>query len=147
MSNDPDWAGRVQRLEAEVAGLRRAMSSRAVIEQAKGVLAERLGCPPDEAFDHLSTLSQRSNVRLADLAASIVSSMIATPAKSLTQVTGLTIAGGTLYQEAAAKAAAVRDLPGLADAVRCRADRVSFMQVDGDTGVRELAVGRIRSVR
>jgi Stage II sporulation protein E (SpoIIE)/ANTAR domain/PAS fold len=139
VSKDPDWAGRVQRLEAEVAGLRRAMSSRAVIEQAKGVLAERLGCPPDEAFDHLSTLSQRSNVRLADLAASIVSSMVPTPAKSLAQVTGLTIAGGTLYQEAAAKAAAVRDLPGLAEAVRCGADRASFMQVDGDASVRELA--------
>src|SRR5262245_35533596 len=72
---DLDWAVRVQRLESEVAGLRRAMASRGVIEQAKGVLAERLGCSPDEAFAHLSTMSQRSNVRLADVAASLLASM------------------------------------------------------------------------
>ena len=72
---DLDWAVRVQRLEAEVAGLRRAMASRGVIEQAKGVLAERLGCSPEEAFTHLSTMSQRSNVRLADVAASLLASM------------------------------------------------------------------------
>src|SRR5262245_10612126 len=72
---DLDWAMRVQRLEAEVAGLRRAMASRGVIEQAKGVLAERLGCSPDAAFDHLSTMSQKSNVRLADVAASLLASM------------------------------------------------------------------------
>jgi PAS domain S-box-containing protein len=72
---DLDWAVRVQRLEAEVAGLRRAMASRGVIEQAKGVLAERLGCSPEDAFTHLSTMSQRSNVRLADVAASLLASM------------------------------------------------------------------------
>jgi PAS domain-containing protein len=72
---DLDWAVRVQRLEAEVAGLRRAMASRGVIEQAKGVLAERLGCSPEEAFTHLSNTSQRSNVRLADVAASLLASM------------------------------------------------------------------------
>jgi PAS domain S-box-containing protein len=75
MSRELDWASRVQRLEAEVAGLRRAMSSRAVIEQAKGVLSERLRCTPDQAFEHLSRLSQGSNVKLADLAASIVASI------------------------------------------------------------------------
>jgi PAS domain-containing protein len=74
---DLDWAARVQRLEAEVAGLRRAMVSRSVIEQAKGVLAERLGCSPEDAFAHLSAVSQRSNVRLADVAASVLASMAA----------------------------------------------------------------------
>src|SRR5437660_9523675 len=37
-----DWAARVQRLEAEVDGLRRAMRSRAIIEQAKGFLSAAL---------------------------------------------------------------------------------------------------------
>jgi PAS domain S-box-containing protein len=72
---DLDWAVRVQRLEGEIAGLRRAMTSRAVIDQAKGVLAERLGVTPEEAFTHLSVTSQRSNVRLADIAASLLASM------------------------------------------------------------------------
>jgi PAS domain S-box-containing protein len=56
------------------------MASRGVIEQAKGVLAERLGCSPEDAFAHLSTMSQRSNVRLADVAASMLASMGTTTA-------------------------------------------------------------------
>lgn len=70
--SDLDWADRVQRLEAEVAGLRKAMASRAVIEQAKGLLAARLGIDPEQAFAHLSRLSQETNVKLADLAADLV---------------------------------------------------------------------------
>src|SRR5215475_4974534 len=69
---DLDWAVRVQRLEAEVAGMRRAMASRGVIEQAKGMIAERLGCDPEEAFEHLSRISQQTNVRLAEVAAELV---------------------------------------------------------------------------
>lgn len=86
---DLDWAVRVQRLEAEVAGLRRAMASRSVIEQAKGVLAERLGCSPDAAFEHLSAMSQKSNVRLADVAASMLASM-ETTAEQPTSATAVT---------------------------------------------------------
>lgn len=69
---DLAWAARVQRLESEVVGLRRAMASRGVIEQAKGMLAERLGCDPQEAFEYLSRMSQESNVRLADVAANLL---------------------------------------------------------------------------
>ncbi|MCG6494238.1 SpoIIE family protein phosphatase [Kitasatospora sp. A2-31] len=62
----------VERLREEAVGLRRAMRTRGVIEQAKGMLAERLGCSPDEAFGHLVRLSQDSNRRLADIAAGLV---------------------------------------------------------------------------
>ena len=141
MSHDLDWAGRVQRLEAEVAGLRRAMSGRAPIEQAKGVLAERLGCSPDDAFAHLSRLSQQSNVRLADLAASIVSSMVPTPAKSLTQITGLTPADAERYQRMSALAAASTDLVGLASALQDAAERVAFVRFDGDSPAEVAASG------
>ena len=75
---DLDWAARVQRLEAEVAGLRRAMASRGVIEQAKGLLAERLGTTPELAFEHMSRTSQQTNVRLADVAAELVASATGT---------------------------------------------------------------------
>src|SRR2546430_13630334 len=64
-----DWAARVQRLEAEVDGLRRAMRSRAVIEQAKGFLSAALNCGLDEAFDHLARLSQHENLRVTEVAA------------------------------------------------------------------------------
>ncbi|HEX6499356.1 MAG TPA: ANTAR domain-containing protein [Micromonosporaceae bacterium] len=67
-----DWAARVQRLEAENAGLRRAMRTRAVIEQAKGLLSGIVGCGTDEAFEHLVWLSQQENRRVADVAARLL---------------------------------------------------------------------------
>ncbi len=67
-----DWAARVQRLEAELGGLRRAMRGRALIEQAKGLLAGTLDCSPEVAYDHLSRLSQHENRRLVDVAARIL---------------------------------------------------------------------------
>src|SRR5436305_13889805 len=67
-----DGAARVQRREAEVDGLRRAMRSRAVIEQAKGFLSAALNCGLDEAFSHLARLSQHENLRVAEVAARII---------------------------------------------------------------------------
>src|SRR5262245_321661 len=130
---DLDWAMRVQRLEAEVAGLRRAMASRGAIEQAKGVLAERLGCSPEAAFAHLSTLSQRSNVRLADVAASLLASMSepANPAAETAAVpsddtedessndatdnAALSLDFAPVYRDVATQAPACRDLTDLAE--------------------------------
>ncbi|MEU8230472.1 ANTAR domain-containing protein [Actinoplanes sp. NPDC048967] len=62
----------VQRLQGEVDGLRRAQRGRAVIEQAKGLLVGRLGCTPDEAFTHISQISQRSNMRVAEVAGGLL---------------------------------------------------------------------------
>jgi transcriptional regulator with GAF, ATPase, and Fis domain len=53
--------------------LREAMKSRAVIEQAKGVLiASTPGLTADGAFDMLRRASQRENAKLRDIAARIV---------------------------------------------------------------------------
>jgi transcriptional regulator with GAF, ATPase, and Fis domain len=50
-----------------------AMRSRAVIEQAKGMLmAQSPGMGPDEAFELLRRASQRENVKVRDIAARIV---------------------------------------------------------------------------
>jgi GAF domain-containing protein len=49
-----------------------AMATRAVIEQAKGVLVSLLGCSPEEAFTHLSRQSQNANRKLRDVAAQVV---------------------------------------------------------------------------
>ncbi|MGI4894818.1 MAG: GAF and ANTAR domain-containing protein, partial [Janthinobacterium lividum] len=54
------------------AHLQTAMQSRAVIEQAKGVLMARLHCSADEAFRQLATQSQHANRKLRDLAVEIV---------------------------------------------------------------------------
>jgi len=49
-----------------------AMRSRAVIEQAKGLLMAAQGCTPDQAFELLVKASQRSNRKLRELAAEMV---------------------------------------------------------------------------
>jgi GAF domain-containing protein len=52
--------------------LERALDSRAVIDQAKGVLMARYGLTPDAAFDLLSEQSQRSNRKLREIAEELV---------------------------------------------------------------------------
>jgi AmiR/NasT family two-component response regulator len=52
--------------------LRIAMTSRATIEQAKGMIMASRRCTPEEAFETLVRASQRSNLRLRDIAARIV---------------------------------------------------------------------------
>ncbi len=65
-------AATVDRLRDELDGLRQAMRSRALIEQAKGMLMERYGCTPEDAFTRLTTLSQHANIKLADVASALV---------------------------------------------------------------------------
>jgi GAF domain-containing protein len=52
--------------------LRTAMMSRAVIEQAKGILMERHKIKEDEAFTILTHAAQRTNMKLRDVAAELV---------------------------------------------------------------------------
>ncbi|MGW6011639.1 GAF and ANTAR domain-containing protein [Streptomyces sp. NPDC055210] len=52
--------------------LQHALDSRVVIEQAKGILAERLDCDLQEAFDHLRGHARAKRMKLLDLAALIV---------------------------------------------------------------------------
>src|SRR5689334_9389729 len=73
-------AALVEKLRGGLAGVRTAMRNRAVIEQAKGVLVERLGVSPDEGFDHLVRLSQRANIKLIEVAAAIVGTTAPDPA-------------------------------------------------------------------
>jgi GAF domain-containing protein len=54
--------------------LEEAMRSRAVIEQAKGILMAERGCDPELAFDLLRAASQRENVKLRDIAQRLVDS-------------------------------------------------------------------------
>jgi GAF domain-containing protein len=52
--------------------LERAMESRGVIEQAKGIIMGRDRCSADDAFRQLQAESMHSNVKLRDVAAAIV---------------------------------------------------------------------------
>lgn len=49
-----------------------ALSTRGVIEQAKGIIIAEQGCSGDQAFQLLVNASQRSHVKLRDLAAELV---------------------------------------------------------------------------
>jgi AmiR/NasT family two-component response regulator len=53
------------------AQLQHALESRVVIEQAKGIIAERYGLGVDEAFAAIRQASRSNRVKLRDLAASI----------------------------------------------------------------------------
>ncbi|RBY90829.1 ANTAR domain-containing protein [Blastococcus sp. TF02A-26] len=61
-----------QALRDLAANLERALSTRAVIDQAKGVLMARLGVDADDAFARMVTLSNRLNVKVRDLATLVV---------------------------------------------------------------------------
>ncbi|WP_156611972.1 ANTAR domain-containing protein [Auraticoccus cholistanensis] len=67
-------------LADEVGQLREALTTRATIEQAKGMVMLSRGCGPEEAFDVLRRISQNTNVRLADVAATIIRQLQAAPA-------------------------------------------------------------------
>ena len=52
--------------------LEQAMRSRAVIEQAKGIIMSTMRCDADEAMAVLKNQSQTQNIKLRDIAAEIV---------------------------------------------------------------------------
>lgn len=56
--------------------LQTAMQSRAIIEQAKGILMGARRCSAEEAFNQLVELSQRSNRKLREVAEALVSSAL-----------------------------------------------------------------------
>ena len=79
-------AGREKRLEDLVvslaednAHLQRALDSRILIEQAKGVLAERFALDVGDAFELLRRSARNNRVRLHDLAARVVESRVTPP--------------------------------------------------------------------
>ncbi|MET0863406.1 MAG: GAF and ANTAR domain-containing protein [Nakamurella sp.] len=65
-------ADMIARTIDELAGMRAAMKSRAVIEQAKGILMERGKLTDDQAFEELTRASQNTNIKLRDVADELV---------------------------------------------------------------------------
>ena len=65
-------ADMIARTADDLAGMRAAMASRAVIEQAKGILMERRKVTEDQAFTALSHASQNTNIKLRDVADELV---------------------------------------------------------------------------
>jgi GAF domain-containing protein len=69
----------ISRAETLTEQLQGALNSRIVIEQAKGMIAQRQGIDVDTAFDRLREQARRDQVRLADLARAVVSGVADIP--------------------------------------------------------------------
>jgi AmiR/NasT family two-component response regulator len=74
MSRELD--ARIAFLEAENEQLRSALTSRIVIEQAKGVLIERLDLPPDDVFNLLRSAARRGRMSIHVVAEEILKSRV-----------------------------------------------------------------------
>jgi GAF domain-containing protein len=59
--------------------MRRAMETRAVIEQAKGIIIAQQHCTPEHAFELLTRLSQTAHRKLRDCATDIVTTAAKSP--------------------------------------------------------------------
>jgi phosphoglucomutase len=70
-----NYRAEVEALKLEIDGLHTAMLTRAVIEQAKGMLMLREKCSADEAFATLRKTSQAGNMKLHEVAVWLVNSV------------------------------------------------------------------------
>ncbi|EHR49997.1 response regulator with putative antiterminator output domain [Saccharomonospora marina XMU15] len=71
-AEEDDLRSQVARLQDELTGLRRALRTRATIEQAMGVLVVAHRCSPQQAFRVLVRLSQQHNIKLHRIAQVLV---------------------------------------------------------------------------
>jgi hypothetical protein len=71
----PDVTDETARLRLAVAQLEHALSVRVVVEQAIGVLAERGGVSPRDAFEHLRKIARSHGRKVHELAGQVVSSV------------------------------------------------------------------------
>ncbi len=62
--------------QRKVEHLTAALTSRATIDQALGIIMSRTGADPDEAFERLRTMSQGSKVKVSELAQQLVNEAI-----------------------------------------------------------------------
>jgi hypothetical protein len=72
-----------EQLRVQIAQLQHALAARVVVEQAIGVLAERLSVSPREAFERLRKLSRSRGQKVHDLARLVVGSVGDTPVPEL----------------------------------------------------------------
>jgi hypothetical protein len=69
---DEDGTAELAFWRERAAQLQRALDTRVVIEQAKGVLAERLGCDVNAAFEVLRHAARNTRTSVHELAAQVV---------------------------------------------------------------------------
>jgi len=78
----------VKAAQAENAQLREAAETRAVIEQAKGMMIARFGCDADRAFAMLSEMSRTQRRKVRDVAAALVREALRSPNARVVDLAG-----------------------------------------------------------
>jgi AmiR/NasT family two-component response regulator len=68
--------GELERLRTLTGQLQTALDSRVVIEQAKGILAERYTLPMEAAFELLRGTARSTRTNIHELAAEVVASVL-----------------------------------------------------------------------
>ncbi|MFJ4935185.1 ANTAR domain-containing protein [Streptomyces pseudovenezuelae] len=72
MTQHEEPAEKIEELQAEVAQLRQALASHAVVDQAIGVVIALSGLTPERGWEVLRTVSQHTNIKLRDVARHVV---------------------------------------------------------------------------
>jgi ANTAR domain len=88
----PDDVDELTRLRASVRQLEHALTSRVVVEQAIGILSERWGVAPRDAFERLRRVTRSHGLRIHDLARQVIESStdrgVALPAELVSRQRG-----------------------------------------------------------
>jgi hypothetical protein len=72
MTEREELVEKIEELQAEVAQLRQALVSHAVVDQAIGVVLALSGLRPEQGWEVLKTVSQHTNIKLRDVARHVV---------------------------------------------------------------------------
>lgn len=72
MTDREELVGKIEELQEEVAQLQQALVSHAVVDQAIGVVVALSGLGPEQGWEVLKTVSQRTNTKLRDVALHVV---------------------------------------------------------------------------
>lgn len=72
MTQREELVERIEELQEEIAQLRQALVSHAVVDQAIGVVIALSGLRPDQGWEVLKAVSQRTNTKLRDVAQHVV---------------------------------------------------------------------------
>ncbi|GLP65220.1 hypothetical protein TUSST3_18400 [Streptomyces sp. TUS-ST3] len=72
MTQREERVEKIEELEEEVAQLRQALVSHAIVDQAIGVVLALSGLRPEQGWEVLKNVSQRTNTKLRDVAQHVV---------------------------------------------------------------------------
>lgn len=98
--------------------LRDAASSRAIVDQAKGILMHALGCSADDALERMRQVSQRANLRATEVAQRIIDAHASPSDRQRKHPAGSPARTGPAGRRASSRAEpedALAQLAGLAD--------------------------------